>query len=120
MTEDELIDIATRWFAAFNDKDLEGLLQLYHDQAEHYSPKLKVRHPETNGLIRGKAAMRLWWADAFTRLPSLHYKVIRLTPHKDRIFMEYLRRVTGEDDLYVGEMLEVENGLIKASAVFHR
>jgi hypothetical protein len=120
MTAQELVTIANKWFAAFNAQDLEGLLALYHDRAEHYSPKLRVRQPETNGLIKGKSAMRAWWQDAFTRLPDLHYKILRFTPFEDRVFMEYIRQVPGEDDLYVGEMLEIEDGLIKASAVFHR
>jgi hypothetical protein len=115
-----LEDIARKWFAAFNEQNIEKLLALYHENAEHYSPKLKLRQPETKGLIKGKTAMRAWWQDAFTRLPSLRYKIIRFTPHDDRVFMEYIRQVDGESDLYVGEMLEVENGLIRASAVFHR
>lgn len=120
MSSSELNDIAQRWFKAFNDKDLGRLLALYHDNAEHFSPKLKVRHPETNGLIKGKNALRSWWQDAFDRLPSLHYEVVRLTPHEDRVFMEYVRRVNGEADLYVGEMLEIRNGLIVKSSVFHQ
>jgi ketosteroid isomerase-like protein len=121
MSEVELVTIANQWFGAFNRKDLVGLLALYDDNAEHYSPKLKARHPETNGLVRGKSAMRAWWQDAFDRLPSLQYEVVRLTPHDDRVFMEYIRHVKGQEDLYVGEMLEVApNGKIKASAVFHR
>lgn len=120
MSDDQLITIANNWFKAFNEKNLENLLALYDENAQHYSPKLKLRHPETNGLIIGKNAMRAWWQDAFTRLPSLHYKVVRLTPYQDRVFMEYIRQVDGEEDLYVGEMLEVQQGLIKASAVFHR
>jgi len=113
-------EIAQSWFAAFNNKDLKELLALYDDNAEHFSPKLKVRHPETKGLIKGKAALRSWWQDAFDRLPSLHYEIVRLTPHEDRIFMEYIRHVNDEDDLYVGEMLEMQNGLIVKSSVFHQ
>lgn len=116
----ELNDIALRWFAAFNDHHLENLLSLYSDQAEHYSPKLKVHQPETNGLIKGKAALRAWWQDAFDRLPSLQYEVLRLTPYEDRVFMEYIRHVKNEENLYVGEMLEVKHGLIVKSSVFHR
>ncbi len=112
--------IAHAWFDAFNAHNLEQLLQLYHEDAEHYSPKLKVRQPETNGFINGKLALRTWWQDAFNRLPTLHYEVVRLTPHENRVFMEYVRQVSGEEDLYVGEMLEIENGLIIRSSVFHR
>src|SRR5579859_3768800 len=108
MSSSELNAIANQWFAAFNDKDLERLLALYDDQAEHFSPKLKVRQPETKGLIKGKAALRAWWQNAFDRLQSLRYEIYRLTPHEDRVFMEYLRHVYGEDDLFVGEMLEIK------------
>ncbi len=120
MTAQVLTDIAHAWFSAFNAKDIEKLLALYDDHAEHYSPKLKVSQPETQGSIKGKKALRSWWQGAFDRLQSLQYEVVRLTPHEDRIFMEYIRHVAGEEDLYVGEMLEVRNGLIIASAVFHR
>jgi hypothetical protein len=117
MRNEELSTIALKWFEAFNE---HNLLALYHAEAAHYSPKLKVRHPETNGLIKGKAALRAWWQDAFVRLPSLYYNVVRLTPHEDRVFMEYVRQVDGEEDLYVGELLEIKDGFIVASSVFHR
>lgn len=111
--------IAHHWFAAFNAHDLEALLALYADDAEHYSPKLKQRHPETHGLVRGKAALRTWWADAFERLPSLYYTVWNLVAGNDTVFMEYTRHVDGEDDLRVGEVLVVRDGLIVASRVYH-
>lgn len=120
MNSQNLNAIAQRWFNAFNKHDLEELLALYHNEAEHFSPKLKVRHPDTNGLIKGKEALRNWWYDAFQQLPSLQYEVVRLTPYEDRVFMEYIRHVANEEDLYVGEMLEVRDGLIIASSVFHR
>lgn len=120
MTSKDLNEIAQRWFDAFNQKKLEALLALYDDHAEHFSPKLKVRHPETKGLIKGKSALRAWWSDAFERLPSLNYEVIRLTSQDDRVFMEYIRHVNGEDDLVVGEMLEIVDGLIVKSSVFHQ
>ncbi len=119
MKPEELNKIANHWFTAFNEQNIEKLLSLYHDHAEHYSPKLKARHPETFGLIKGKDALRVWWQDAFQRLPSLRYKIIRLTPYEDRVFMEYIRHVASEEDLLVGEMLEIINGLIVKSFVFH-
>ncbi len=120
MSAIELNEMANQWVTAFNGQDLDNLLSLYDDHAEHFSPKLKVHHPETKGLIKGKTALRMWWNDAFERLPSLQYEVVRLTPHDDRVFLEYIRHVDDEDDLYVGEMLEFENGLIVKSSVFHQ
>jgi ketosteroid isomerase-like protein len=111
--------IAAKWFEAFNAHDLEKLLSLYNDNAQHYSPKLKIRMPETQGLIKGKQALREWWKDAFDRLPTLQYEVIKLTADEDQVFMEYIRRVDGEDDLSVGEVLQIDNGLIVFSRVYH-
>ena len=111
--------IALKWFEAFNEHNLENLLSLYSDNAQHFSPKLKIRQPETNGLIIGKNALRTWWADAFERLPNLHYKVTSLTANEQRVFMEYIRQVPMENDMLVAEVLEIDNGLIIASRVYH-
>lgn len=111
--------IALTWFEAFNEHNLEKLLSLYDDNAQHYSPKLKIRMPETQGLIKGKPSLRLWWQDAFERLRSLKYEVIKLTADEDQVFMEYIRHVNGEDDLSVGEVLKIENGVIVFSRVYH-
>lgn len=111
--------IATHWFKAFNEHDLESLLLMYSNDAQHYSPKLKIRQPETNGLIVGQDQLRKWWQDAFDRLPSLRYEVVKLTADEEQVFMEYIRHVEGEDDLKVGEVLEIKNGLIVYSRVYH-
>lgn len=108
-----------KWFEAFNKHNLEKLLALYDDKAEHYSPKLKIRMPKTHGLITGKDALRNWWKDAFDRLPTLRYEVKKLTADEQQVFMEYIRHVEGEADLMVGEVLEIKNGLIVFSRVYH-
>ena len=119
MTPENLQSIAFKWFDAFNNHNLEQLLSLYDDDAEHYSPKLKIHKPETNGLIVGKQALREWWQDAFDRLPSLNYKVTSLTANGDRVFMEYIRSVVGEENMLVAEVLVVRDGKIIASRVYH-
>jgi predicted SnoaL-like aldol condensation-catalyzing enzyme len=112
-------NIATQWFKAFNNHNLEALLNLYDDNAEHYSPKLKIHQPNTNGLIIGKNALRNWWADAFSRLPNLHYKVLKLTADEEQVFMEYIRQTPNEPDMQVGEVLIIKDGKIVASRVYH-
>jgi limonene-1,2-epoxide hydrolase len=111
--------IAIKWFKAFNTHDLEKLLALYHNEARHFSPKLKIYKPETKGYIVGKNALREWWQDAFNRLPTLNYDVSLLTANDKAVFMEYLRKVDGEPDMLVAEILEIENRLIIASRVYH-
>ncbi len=111
--------IALAWFNAFNKHDLDELLKLYSEKAEHYSPKLATRQPETKGLIKGKNALQTWWKDAFDRLPSLQYTCTSLTANEERVFMEYIRKVNGEPDMLVAEVLEIQDGIIIASRVYH-
>ncbi len=119
MPQQAVTNIAQKWFVAFNEHNLEKLLALYHDNAQHYSPKLKLRQPETNGLIAGKEALRNWWRDSFNRLPTLRYEATRFIADDASIFMQYIRHVAGEEDMTVGEVLEIRDGLIVASRVFH-
>lgn len=111
--------IAKKWFEAFNSHNLDDLLYLYDETATHFSPKLKIRKPETNGLIKGKSELKIWWKDAFDRLPTLYYEVTSLTSNKSRVFMEYVRQVEGEEDMLVAEVLEIEAGKIVFSRVYH-
>ncbi|MGK0295284.1 MAG: putative SnoaL-like aldol condensation-catalyzing enzyme [Ulvibacter sp.] len=119
MTPEKLQSIAFKWFETFNNKELEKLLSLYDDDAEHFSPKLKLLKPETNGLINGKQALREWWQDAFDRLPSLNYKVTSVTANGDRVFMEYLRTVENEEEILIAEVLDIREDKIVASRVYH-
>ena len=113
------LKIAQLWFEAFNEHNLEKLLALYADDAQHYSPKLKLRQPETNGSIIGKNALRAWWKDSFERLPSLKYIPTRFIVDDTGVFMEYMRQVQGEEDMTVGEVLVIKNGQIVRSRVYH-
>ena len=94
-------------------------MSLYAADAQHYSPKLKLRQPETKGLIKGKNALRAWWRDSFERLPSLRYEPTQFIADENRVFMEYSRYVDGEESMTVGEVLEIRGGLIVASRVYH-
>ncbi|MFV5693931.1 nuclear transport factor 2 family protein [Flavobacterium sp. LB3P122] len=119
MTPEKLQSIAFKWFETFNNKELEKLLSLYDEDAVHFNPKLKIHKPDTNGFVTGKEALREWWQDAFDRLPSLNYKVKSLTANGDRIFMEYIRTVNGEEDMLIAEVLDIKENKIIASRVYH-
>lgn len=117
--KNENLIVLKKWLEGFNSKNLDLLLSLYNENAEHFSPKLKIRKPETNGFIKGKSQLRDWWKDAFERLPELHYQPNYFIADDKSVFVEYIRTVVGEEDMVVGEVLFFENGLIVKSKVFH-
>jgi 8-oxo-dGTP diphosphatase len=114
-----LVALAEEWLDAFNARDLDRLVGLYAEDAVHTSPKLRDREPSTMGEIRGKDALRRWWNDAMTRLPTLRYEAQHLVHSGDRVFMEYMRSVAGEAPMSVAEVLVARNGRIIASHVYH-
>lgn len=116
---DALEALARAWLDAFNARDLDRLLGLYAEDARHYSPKLKARQPETEGWVRGQAALRAWWDDSFRRLPGLRYEERAVTAGRDRVVLEYERTVPGEAPMRVAETYAVRDGRITESRVFH-
>jgi ketosteroid isomerase-like protein len=112
-------EIAGNWFTAFNNQNVDDLLLLYDDNAEHFSPRLLKNHPETNGLIKGKAAMRDWWQGAFDKMPSLRYTPIEIREEGDTVYLKYKRTVDGEAEVVVNEFLKISSGLIVFSKVLH-
>jgi ketosteroid isomerase-like protein len=119
MTSTKNLSIAHKWFEAFNNHNLDQLLSLYDDDAEHFSPKLKIKKPETNGFVKGRKTLYDWWQEAFEQLPTLRYKVTSLTANENRVFMEYVRTVQGENDILVAEVLEIKEDKIVFSRVYH-
>lgn len=111
--------IAHEWIDAFNAQDINRLVGLYAEDAEHFSPKLKVHKPETNGLVKGRPALHDWWQGAYHRLPTLYYKLQTVTASPERVFIEYIREVEGEEDMAVAEVFDVKDGQIVFSRVYH-
>jgi ketosteroid isomerase-like protein len=116
---DENRALGRAWLAAFNAKDLDALVALYADDCTHTSPKLRVQRPESGGAIRGKPALRAWWADAFARLPGLRYEELTVTADDARVILEYVRHAPNDAPYPVAEAFDVRGGHIVASRVYH-
>jgi ketosteroid isomerase-like protein len=113
-----LIATAREWLRSFNERDLDRLLDLYAEDAVHTSPNLRALRPETDGRVRGRAALRAWWEDTFRRLPELRYEGAVLTADTERVWMEYRRTTPGEPPQQVAEVLVMRDGKIVESRVY--
>jgi hypothetical protein len=111
--------VARRWLAAFNAGDVDALIDLYAEDAVHESPKVRKAMPGSDGKLAGKAAMREWWQEAFSRLPGMTYELTALTSDRSRAVIEYIRRAPGEAPLAVAEAFVVHEGKIVHSIVYH-
>ncbi len=118
-TAEDNVQIARAWLAAFNRHDVDALVALYDERATHTSPKIRTLHPQTGGKLVGHEALKAWWRDAITRLPTLRYEETALTANDQRAVLEYLRHVDGEPSMPVSESFDIVNRRIVASRVFH-
>lgn len=113
------LEIARAWMRAFNAHDVDALVALYDDHAEHSSPKIRALYPQTGGKLLGKASLAEWWRDSNKRLPNLRYEEKAYTADGSRVFMEYIRHSPSDAPMPVAEVLEIRDGRIVASRVYH-
>lgn len=100
---------AEQWVAAWNAHDLDAVLSHFTEDAVFTSPVAARILPETNGILRGKDAIRGYWLAGMEKLPDLHFEVIHVYAGLDTIVINY-RNHTGA---LVSEVLRVDvEGLV--------
>ena len=73
ITREFALHFAGEWIAAWNAHDLERILSHYTDDFEMSSPLIVQIMGEPSGTLKGKSAIRAYWAKALVRLPELHF-----------------------------------------------
>jgi ketosteroid isomerase-like protein len=66
---------AAEWIDAWNSHDLDRILSHYTDDFEMSSPLIVQIMGEPTGTLKGKAAIREYWAKALARIPDLRFEV---------------------------------------------
>ncbi len=119
MTSVEARAFATRWAAAWNERNTETVLAVFAESVVFTSPTaLAVVGTAT---VHGKEALRSYWAAALARIPSLHFAVERVLwdPEGQELAIIYTSQVGGELKR-VSENLRFDPaGRVVAAEVFH-
>ena len=100
---------AAAWAAAWNARDLEAVLALFHDDVVFTSPVAARVLPGSGGVVRGKDALRRYWEAALPQVPDLHFTVERVFAGVSVLVVSY-RNQRGD---LVDEVLVLdEDGLV--------
>jgi ketosteroid isomerase-like protein len=67
---------ADGWAQAWNAHNLEGVLGHFADDVVFSSPAAAQLISGSDGVVRGKAALRDYWAEGLRRIPDLHFTVL--------------------------------------------
>ncbi|MFD0400308.1 nuclear transport factor 2 family protein [Kitasatospora sp. NPDC059811] len=96
------------WAADWNSRDLERILAHYTEDVVFASPRIRVLTGERLDEVRGKEALRAYWAQGLDRLPDLHFTVEDVRASVDTVVINY-RNERGQA---VAEVLTFRDGLV--------
>lgn len=67
---------AADWIDSWNQHDLDRILSHYTDDFEMSSPVIIKVAGEPSGTLKGKEAVRAYWAKALQLVPNLHFELV--------------------------------------------
>jgi len=76
LSEAFALKLAHEMTAAWNSHELERILEHYEDDVTLTSPYAAERYADTGGVVRGKAALRAYFALALAAYPELHFELV--------------------------------------------
>jgi|SRR6266705_2811651 len=105
---------ANDWIACWNSHDLDQILHHYAEDFEFSSPFIIQIACEPSGVLKGKSAVRAYWAKALTRIPDLQFRLESVLWGINSLVINYRRH----DGRTVSEWFEFgSNGkVVKSSA----
>jgi hypothetical protein len=100
---------ADDWVRAWNAHDVEAVLVHFHDDVVFTSPIAALVVPESDGVVRGKDALRHYWTTALTMVPDLHFDIVGVYRGISTVVINY-RNHRGE---LVNEVLTFDGDLVR-------
>ena len=119
MTHEKAVAYAHTWAEAWNARDVERVLGLFHDDCTFTSPTaLAVVGVAT---VRGKPALRAYWSKALERIQSLHFTIERVVwdATSREIAIDYVSIVDGRHKRVSENLILGSDGLVESAEVFH-
>jgi ketosteroid isomerase-like protein len=107
-------DFASDWLEAWNSHDLDRVLSHYADAFEMSSPLIVQLAGEASGTLKGKVAVRAFWAKALEQIPGLRFDLLDILLGVDSLTLYY----EGAKGRLVAEVFhfDAERKVIKAYA----
>jgi hypothetical protein len=104
-----------QWVSAWNRHDLDGVLSHFDDDVVFTSPIAARLIAGSDGVVRGKAALRAYWAEALGRDERLRFEVIATYVGVDAIVINF----RNQDGRVANEVLVFEGMRVVAGHATH-
>lgn len=93
MDHADAVAFAEDWVKAWNTHDLEKVLSHFTEDVLFTSPVAAELLDDSDGVIRGKAALRTYWAEGLRRVPELHFEVLAVYVGVNTLVINYRNQV---------------------------
>lgn len=113
MDHADAVAFAEGWVNAWNSHDLDAVLSHFADNVVFTSPVVAQFVDGSGGVIRGKAALRAYWAEGLRRIPDLHFEVVGVYVGVDALVINYrnqLGRLVNEVLIFDGSLVTQGRG----------
>lgn len=118
MTEQEAGEIAKHWVDAWNRHDLEAILAHYAEEVEFTSPYMMKLLDGSSGTLKGKGALRSYFARGLAAYPDLQFELIEAWAGVQSLVVSYRNVKRG---VLAAEMMVMnpEGEVIRGIAHYH-
>ncbi len=107
------IGFAREWEAAWNRRDVEAVLQHFHDDAVFTSPLAQKIGVAADGVLKGKSAIRSYWKAALAKSEGSepHFQVSRVYQGVNMLVIAFVI-TSGDQKVDRVEVLRFKDGLV--------
>jgi len=119
MTRDEATKFAAAWAAAWNERDVERVLEFFSDDVTFVSPTALA--VVGTAAVQGKPALRAYWTQAMGRISSLKFTLDRVLwdATASELAIVYLSDIDGRAKRVSENLTFGVDGLVVRAEVFH-
>src|SRR5688572_2103924 len=117
MTRDQAVAFATQWAAAWNDRAVECVLELFALDVSFTSPTALALTGYAT--VHGKAASRDYWNTALSRIESLRFSLERVVwdAHTRELAIVYVSEINGQSKRVSENLTFGVDGLVVSAEV---
>ncbi|MGI8648376.1 MAG: DUF4440 domain-containing protein [Acidimicrobiales bacterium] len=109
MATPEPAEFSRRWLEAWNAHNLEEVLEHFTEDVVFTSPVAAQLLAGSDGMIRGKTALRNYWTKALRLIPDLQFELLGVYEGLSSIVINYRNQKGG----LVNEVLLFDHGLVR-------
>lgn len=113
MMEIDPREFSREWEDCWNSHDLERLLRHFHDDVTFTSPLAAQLIDGSDGIVRGKDALRAYWTEGLRRSPGLKFVVEDVFSGIDTIVIQFLDQKGARKSevlIFAGKRVQVGHG----------